>query len=280
MGAIFGPAGNSKSFNDEKNVNLSEYLKKFGLKAYEYQCGMGIRISEDKVKEYGVLLKDFSISVHAPYYISLSSIESLKRDNSVMYILKTAHIAKLMGAKRIIVHSGSCGKITRGAALDFAIKTLKRALLELKNNNFDDILICPETMGKVNQLGDLDEVISICKTSENLLPCIDFGHLNAREFGSIKGKTEYLKILDKIENELGYEKLKSFHAHFSKIEYTVPGGERKHLTFEDEIYGPEFEPLAELIAKKNLSPVFICESAGTQAEDAGFMRRVYESFLV
>ena len=123
------------------------------------------------------------------------------------------------------------------------------------------------------------EVINICKTSENLIPCVDFGHLNARTFGSIKSKEDYLKILNDIENELGYEKLKIFHSHFSKIEFTVPGGEKKHLTFEDCEFGQDFEPLADLIAKKNLSPIFICESAGTQAEDAAKMKKTYEIFL-
>ena len=134
-------------------------------------------------------------------------------------------------------------------------------------------------MGKVNQLGNLDEVIDLCKISESFIPCIDFGHLNARSFGKIKTKEDYLAILNKIENELGFDRLKVFHSHFSKIEYKEPGGERKHLTFEDKIYGPEYEPLLELVVEKNLTPVFICESAGTQAEDAMKMRQTYEEFL-
>ena len=60
-----------------------------------------------------------------------------------------------------------------------------------------------------------------------------------------------------------------------KIEYTEKGGEKKHLTFEDTVCGPQFEPLMELIAENGLSPVFICESAGTQAEDAHTMREYY-----
>ena len=59
--------------------------------------------------------------------------------------------------------------------------------------------------------------------------------------------------------------------------YTVPGGEKMHLTFEDEEYGPRFEPLMELIAKKGWTPRFICESAGTQTEDAARMMEYYRS---
>ena len=279
MGAVFGPAGNSISFKQRKSVSILEYLKDFSLTAYEYQCGMGVRISEENARIFGESLKGIEISVHAPYYVSLSSLEEEKRKKSVDYILAAARVAKAMGAKRVVVHSGSCRKISREYALELAKKTLKQTLFELKNFNLEDVFICPETMGKVNQLGDLVEVINICKISENLIPCIDFGHLNARTFGSIKGKEDYLKILNEVESGLGYEKLKMFHSHFSKIEFTVPGGEKKHLTFEDCEFGPDFEPLAELIARKNLSPVFICESAGTQAEDAARMKKIYESFL-
>ena len=64
------------------------------------------------------------------------------------------------------------------------------------------------------------------------------------------------------------------HCHFSKIEYTA-AGEKKHLTFADETYGPQFEPLAEAIVRENVAPRIICESAGTQAEDALFMKQTY-----
>ena len=279
MNAIFGPAGNSVSFKNFKDKSLLEFLDEFNLKAYEYQCGMGVRISNEKAKIFGESLKGIEISIHAPYYVSLSSVEEEKRKRSIQYILKTAEIAKEMNAKRIVVHSGSCRNLEREYALELSKKTLREAVLELKRNKLDGVFICPETMGKINQLGSLKEVISLCKLDESLIPCVDFGHLNARTFGGIKTKEDYLKIFDMIENELGFERLKNFHSHFSKIEYTKPGGERKHLTFEDTLYGPEYEPLLELVAEKNISPIFICESAGTQAEDAKEMQIYYENFL-
>lgn len=85
-------------------------------------------------------------------------------------------------------------------------------------------------MGKVNQLGNLTEVLELCKLDDTFLPTIDFGHLNAREFGYIKGKAEYKKMLDEVENAIGHDRLKIFHSHFSKIMFTNPGGEKKHLT--------------------------------------------------
>lgn len=282
--AKFGPAGAAQSFKEmgyKKSVQLGEYLTKFGLDHFEYQCGQGVRVSEESAREIGAALRSsgISVSVHAPYFISLSSVEEEKRLNSVNYILASAKAVNAMGGDRIVIHSGSCSKMTREEALELAKNTMKLAREELVAQGLENIRCCPETMGKINQLGDLHEVMEICKIDESFIPCIDFGHLNARTFGSIKDKSDYEKILDTIENELGSERLKTFHSHFSKIEYTEKGGEKKHLTFADTVYGPQFEPLMELVAKKNLAPTFICESDGTQTEDAKTMKDYYESLL-
>lgn len=283
MSAKFGPAGTAESFKTmgyKKSVQLGEYLEKFGLDHFEYQCGQGVRVSEPAAAEIGKALAEngVTVSLHAPYFISLSSVEEDKRDNSINYILQSARAVKAMGGDRIVIHSGSCSKMTREEALELAKSTMKKAREALIADGLEDIRCCPETMGKINQLGDLREVMELCKLDESFIPCIDFGHLNARTFGAIKGKAEFSEILDTIENELGSDRLKIFHSHFSKIEYTEKGGEKRHLTFEDnQGYGPDFEPLMELVYEKNLSPIFICESAGTQTEDALTMKKYYEN---
>lgn len=277
----FGPAGNSRLFYDKglkKTEDAPAYLNEMGLDAYEYQCGRGVRINEAafaRLRENAVK-NGISISLHAPYYISLSSSEEEKRLNSVNYILDSARAVHLLGGNRIVVHSGSCSKMSREQALSLAKDTLAAALRALEENNLSHIRICPETMGKVNQLGTLDEVIELCTLSESMLPCIDFGHLNARSFGNMQTYEQFDWALKKVESKLGRERLKEFHSHFSKIEFTKPGGEKKHLTFEDENFGPSFIPLSELIYKYDLHPTFICESAGTQDIDSLAMKRMYE----
>ncbi|MBE6769265.1 MAG: endonuclease IV [Ruminococcaceae bacterium] len=280
MSARFGPAGNSVSFTQmgyKHSLQVPEYIVKMELNAFEYQCGRGVNIGLDKAAALGKLAreKDIALSLHAPYYISMSSVEEEKRLNSIKYILDSAAAVNAMGGNRIVVHTGSCGKISREYALELACDTMKKAILALDENGLGNIHICPETMGKINQLGDLNEVLTLCELDERLIPCIDFGHLNARTGGTLKEYSDFEKIFSEIENRLGYERLKTFHSHFSKIEYTV-GGEKKHLTFEDNVFGPNFEPVVELILKKNCSPTIICESDGTQAEDARQMKKYYE----
>ena len=276
----FGTAGNSNSFYDmgyKSTSQVPEYIKKMGINAYEYQCGRGVRVNQEqalKLKE-GANALGVRLSLHSPYYISLSSLEEDKRENSISYILQSAQAARLIGADRVVVHSGSCSKISRAAALELAKDTIKKAVNELKRNDLYDIRLCPETMGKVNQLGTLEEVVELCKVDESLIPCLDFGHLNARTFGGLKTLEDFEHIFKTMKNELGEERMRSFHSHFSKIEYTENGGEKRHLTFADEVFGPNFEPVAELILKYNCSPVIICESDGTQAEDAKAMFDIY-----
>lgn len=277
----FGPGGNSISWGKLKfPADLPQYLKNMGLNGYEVECGRGVRISE-AAKALPKLAKENGIYVtlHAPYFISLSSVEEEKRQNSVGYILESAKAAKLVGAEKIVVHSGSCSKMSRAEACYLAKQTLKNAQAALDENGLSDIIICPETMGKINQLGTLEEVLELCGVDERFLPTVDFGHLNARTLGGIKTRGDYAKMLDMIEDELGHERLSRMHIHFSKIEYTN-GGEKRHLTFADEVYGPQFEPLIEEIYKRKLEPSIICESDGTQAEDAAEMKRYYDKLTV
>lgn len=281
MKALFGPAGNGDLFykNGHKtSEEMPEFLSKYGLDAYEYQCGNGVRIGEDAAKRIGLAAKNNNIvmSLHSPYYINLANPDEEKRKNSINYIIQSMTAVKAMGGKRVVVHSGALQKMTREEALSHALDTVKMAISEADALGFSDIHMCIETMGKINQLGNLDEVLELCSLDDRLLPTIDFGHLNARTLGGLNSYESFLEIFDKIENKLGSDRLKIFHSHFSKIEYTK-GGEKKHLTFEDTVFGPDFSYVAEIIYKKNLTPTIICESAGTQIEDSLTMKNILNS---
>lgn len=276
---LFGPAGTPNGFFEKgykKSVQMPQYLDEIGLDLFEYQCGNGVTVGEKTARLLGEAFrkKGKILSVHAPYFISLSSVEPEKRENSIGYILKTAAAADWMGAERIVVHSGSCAKISREEALILAKETLCRARKALCEAGLGHIVVCPETMGKINQLGTLDEVLELCTVDETFLPTVDFGHLNARTQGGIRSGSDYEAILDRISDVLGEERMRNMHVHFSKIEYTS-GGEKRHLTFEDTVYGPEFDPLADVLVKKGSCAHIICESDGTMDLDALTMQRLY-----
>ena len=99
----------------------------------------------------------------------------------------------------------------------------------------------------------------------------------APEREPLDGPEEMRRMLDRVVEVLGEERAGRFHSHFSHIEFTPKGGELRHLCFSDEGWGPEFAPLAAEVARRGWSPTFICESAGTQAEDARTMKEIYQA---
>lgn len=283
-GALFGPAGNSDSFTarvSKASVGAPEWLRGLGLDAYEYQCGRGVNIGEDSAKMLGERAGKYNIalSLHAPYYINLANPdpESLRRTER--YVLDSCRAADWMGAGRVVIHSGTLMKRTRRQAMEIARKSLQEVRRVCDGEGYSHIALCPETMGKIGQLGDLDEVLELCTLDERLVPCVDFGHLYARSLGRLQGGEAMAAMLDRMEQVLGRERASRFHSHFSKIEFTPNGGEKLHLTFDQDRFGPDFAPLGREIARRGWSPVIICESAGTQAEDAMKMKRIYREFM-
>lgn len=284
MTARFGPAGNSDSFyaaGHKATLETPAWLHEMGLTAYEYQCGRGVRVSAETAAALGAQAAQYGVqlSLHAPYFISLASAEPEKRDNSIRYILESARAVAAMGGDRIVAHPGGLGGLSRAEATALASVTLRRAQEALDAEGLHRVHICPETMGKINQLGDLEEVLTFCRIDERFLPCVDFGHLNSRTLGGVNTKEAFAAVLDALYRDLGEQRAALFHAHFSKIEYTK-GGEKRHLTFSDTLYGPEPAPLMQLIRERGWTPTFICESDGTQAEDALILKQLYEGVTV
>ena len=281
MSIRFGTAGISDSFDAmgfKNSLDIPAYIERFQLHAFEYQCGRGVRLGLDKAAEMARRAEkpDILFSVHAPYFISMSSMVEETRLKSIDYILQSCRLVRALGGRRVIFHSGSCGKQSREEALEKALDTMQRIVKAVDDEGFDDITLCPETMGKIGQLGTLDEVLALCGVDKRITPCIDFGHLNARTLGGIQTKQDYADILDRMQQVLQDERARNFHVHFSRIEWSK-GGEKRHWTFADTQFGPEYPPLIQLLKERQLSPVIICESAGTQAEDAFSMQEYYQS---
>lgn len=254
------------------------WLREIGLDAYEYEAGNGLSASPYMLAEIGRRASESNIkmSYHTPYFISLSGVVEEKRLNSINYIRQSLEAARLLGATTIVVHCGSCAKISRDEAMRLASDTLVRAASSLDTYG---IKIGLETMGKINQLGTLDEVLELCRIDSCFVPVVDFGHLNARELGGVfKSADDYLRVFDRIASRMDSYIAENLHCHFSKIEY-ASSGEKKHLTFADTVYGPDYEPFIDAIARERLTPTVICESAGTQSMDALTMKSLYQSII-
>ena len=277
MSAKFGPGGNCDWFYSlglKSTTDSPSFVRSIGLDAYEYETGNGITASLATFSAIGKRAREegIALSFHTPYYISLSSVEEEKRTKSIEYIQRSLDAAHHLGARTIVIHAGSCAKISRSQALYLAKDTLSRALEVVERY---DISLGIETMGKVNQLGTLDEVIEICKMDRALVPVVDFGHLNARDLGGVFNiEDDYKRVFDAVGSSLGDDVAKYMHCHFSMIEWTDKG-EKMHHTFDEVQFGPPYEPLCSVIQKYSLEPTIICESRGTQSRDALAMKTEY-----
>jgi len=279
----FGPAGNDDLFFEQGLSTTEQAIKwvtEYGLNAYEYSCGRGITMGLEKAKLISNIVKDCSmtISVHAPYYINFANPDDEMVEKSYNYVLRSLELVNALGGNRVVVHPASCGKLDRNTAIELTKKRLQILALKVKEHGFNNSYVCLETMGKKSQIGSYEEVIDFCLIDEIFLPTFDFGHINSFYNGILKSEEDYDKIISLCINKLGLERTKKIHIHFSKIEYSDKG-EVRHLTFEDTKYGPEFEPLAKIIKKYGLTPVIICESHGTMAQDALFMKKNYEKLF-
>lgn len=277
----FGPAGNCDMFYNEGHKHTTEapeYVSSKGATAYEYSFGRGINVGIDKLTELGKLFKQYGVevSVHAPYYINLANPDDEMAEKSIMYVINSLKALRALGGHRCVFHAGSCGKLDRETAFGLTKRRMVELVGRIKSEGLDDMYICPETMGKTQQIGTYQEIAELCTIDDIVIPAIDFGHVNALTQGSLKTEDDYKALIDYMIDHIGRWKVENMHVHFSKIEYG-PKGEIKHLTFEDQTYGPEYEPLARVIKKYKLSPVVICESRGTQLEDCLIMKNIQEN---
>jgi len=279
MSTQFGPSGNSEAFYDaglKHTYQAPKWVSEMGLDAYEYSAGNGVTGSLETFAKIGAEAKKYNIamSFHTPYFISLSGADPEKRLKSLSYIGQSLDASEALGADIIVIHMGGATKMTREEGINLSKDTVFKALEAFPDTK---IRFGLETMGKLGQLGTLEEVLDICSLDKRLCPVVDFGHLNARNIGNyFVTEDDYRRVFDTIGKTLGYEYADTLHCHFSKIEYTEKG-EKRHLTLEDTVYGPNFEPLMNALAKDGYSPRIICESDGTQAQDALIMKNYYMS---
>lgn len=276
MGILFGPGGNSQSFYEahKSSLDAPQWIRKQGLGAYEYQCVRGVNIGEAMAVKLGeeAVRNGIALSIHAPYYINFATSDPALLVKTKKHLLNSLRAARWMGATRVVFHPGAAGP-DRVAALERAKEGVAQVIDQAADENLDDIVLAPETLGKMSYLGLLDEVLELCTLSPTMLPTIDFGHIHAITQGSLTDRQAYAAVLDRVMERLGEERARRMHMHFSPVEFTA-AGERKHWSIKDG-YGPDFWPLAEELAERGYAPILICESKGTQAEDALTYQQTY-----
>ncbi len=272
----FGPAGFPI---DASRDEAFKYLNSVGLDGMEYQAVRRVPTNEkvlgsirEEAERYDILL-----TVHAPYAINLAAETEEKRKASIMRIIAAAEAARKMGALHVTFHPGYYLKRSPEEALKIAIESLREVIEEMKARGLDHIELGPETTGKPNQLGSLEEVMVMAEELDNVLPTIDFAHIHVREKGGqIRCKEDYRRIIEVLERRLG--SADGLVIHFTEVEATSKGyGERRHHELGSG-YGPDFEPLAEIMVELGVKWFVVSESPILE-RDSIKMREIYKRKL-
>ena len=294
----FGVAGNPPNFfksQFRKERGLSPaWLAQIGLDALEIQCTYGVRMPKMRAELFKEQSETYNIvlSIHAPYYVNISSSDALIKERTFNELKKCLQLAHTIGSKRVIFHPGSAYR-SRQESLDNACSFMREFGLSV---DCGLVRFYPEIAGKVGQLGSLSEIIEICKASTIAIPCLDLAHHHARTNGSLMSENDYERLFAQVKAELGKESLDNMHIHMYPVSYTSKG-ESSHKAFSDtislpaqkdfldesdtniELYHPRYEHLLPVVMRLGLSPIIICEAKDSQDIGALEMKNYYYGLL-
>jgi deoxyribonuclease-4 len=273
---LFGTAGVPLSTPAASTLAAIDHVKKLGLDCLEVEFVKGTRMKNDTAREIGRRAEEVGIrlSVHAPYYINLSSPEMGTRLASQERLIGSARLAHLLGAKSVVIHPGYYGQETPEKTYE-NIKTGFQNVLSILRSEKNPVTLRPETMGRQSQFGSLDETITLCKELDGLLPCLDFSHIHARDRGA-NSYRYFQKIMRKVEKKLGRKAMEDLHIHVAGILYGEKG-EIRHLDLRRSDFN--YDSLVQVLNDVGGAGLVVCESPNLE-KDALMLKRLYESYYM
>jgi deoxyribonuclease-4 len=248
-----------------------EHIRVLGMDHLEIAWVQSVRISDESCAAIRAAAQrnGVTLSVHAPYYINLNSQTADLMARSDERLLAAARKGFLAGARDIVFHPGSY----HNQPPEQVYERAREKLLELRNildAEGVDVILRPETMGKVAMFGSLDEVVRLSTDIPGVLPCIDFAHLHARTgTGAMNSYKEFATIFEAVQAGLGRTGLEHFHAHLSGIAYGAKG-EKQHLPLNE----------ADLRYRELLQAMIDFDVRGTAAVEAPEPFHVADALLL
>ncbi len=229
------------------------YLASVGLDAMEVEFVRNVYMTPGSASKSGAVAMEcgLALSVHAPYYINLTSKKEETQEKSKDWIMKSLRIADPLGARIVVFHP----------AREKEPEVLRQRLVELSEARKKEkikALIGLEVTGDAPELGSVDDYIDILREVPGTDIVIDWAHVHARTNGGLRTKADYEAIFDRLKPV----KKNHFHMHFSNVEYKN-GREVRHLPLDGE---PPFAPLAQILVDRKLDATIICETPLLEAD--------------
>ena len=208
-----------------------------GITAMEVEWVQSVPTSVERMEEIRAVATKHKVAltVHAPYYINLNSLDPAKLTASKKRIIDALAMSELCGARSVCVHPAFYGGMDHDEVYD-RVRDATESMLKHKDKLFPHVNLAYETMGKPSQFGTLDEVLKL-SAEFGLYPCLDPAHMHARTNGEYNSAKEWNEMFDLYEHYLGKPALKNVHMHFLRDRLrrkrgttpSAPPGERCEL---------------------------------------------------
>ena len=297
----FGVAGYPIAFSESEygkdRLKIFDWLQELDLDALELQMTYGPRMKPEKCLQYRALSEEYGIklSVHAAYYIVLTSDDAEKVDRSIDTLKRTFGLADLLGADTVVLHPGPLyGQPAQTVESRF-VENAGRFIEEIGKTN---IGLYIETAGKLGQLGSVSEILSISKQLSDVYPCIDFGHVHARTLGGLEAKSAIRDLVGTLRSYLSGSPGSKIHFHYTPIHFGQRG-EIQHRSLEDRypqvdqldlfgesaagqtsvdgLFHPRPEPVIHALLDLPVEATVISETHNSQEQGARALKQCYTS---
>ena len=243
-----------------------------GLDAFEAQMTYGPRTTPENCSLMRSKAQEFNIqiSIHASYFIVLTSSDPLKIQKSFETLKKTYDLAQILGAKTIVLHPGSLYELSSEQITETLITNLKTYF---QTYGQSDIGLFLETAGKRGQFGSVEEIFETCRAVEGTFPCIDFGHVHARTGGTLDSDSGIDGLFASMGDLGRWERM---HFHYTPIHWG-PRGEIQHRAIEDDGFFPKHQRVVEQLSRLSGDFTIISETHDSQERGAGAMKSHYHT---
>ena len=263
MGTIrIGPA---RVPSRESPEAATELLQERGYTACEIDFEGKFWMDYPWAERFGELAReaDVALSVHAPIAGFMGHLERDRKYNMATGMLDhSAGVAVACGAEVVVFHPGFLLGREREAALESVADQLG-SLRERLEGKGRAVPFGVEVMGRVRDLGTLDDVLWLAEHVDWVRPVIDFAHLHAVSDGAYTDVEVFADALGRADAVL--EPAAPFHVHFSDIAY-ANRNETKHLPYGEGTL--RAEPLRDALARFDRPATVISESPGEESHQA------------
>ncbi|MFQ5920381.1 MAG: TIM barrel protein [Thermoplasmata archaeon] len=212
---------------------------------------------------------DVEMSLHTPYYMDMAGEGELglKSMNSIRW---GGMIAHHLNARVVVTHMGLYGELTPEAALERILGRVEELAGWFRKQGLRSKLGL-ETSGRQEVFGSVDEVVTISEAVPQTLPVLNFGHIHAREGGSLREASDFGALLERVEPRVQGQ----FHCHFAGVEHEG-GNELRYTPIKRGDL--RFEPLVEAILDAEY-PLTVISSSPLLEHDAMYMKVILERVL-